>query len=63
MLLQLQILKVKAAMTVALLELTFSTKHSLERFAITLEQDYPSVATETKILGKICGDKDFCGPC
>ena len=33
----------------------------LERFAITLEQDYPSVATETKILGKICGDKDFCG--
>ena len=33
----------------------------LERFAITLEQDYPSVVTETKILGKICGDKDFCG--
>tara|TARA_A100001035_G_scaffold206521_1_gene166553 strand:- start:813 stop:1889 length:1077 start_codon:yes stop_codon:yes gene_type:complete len=33
----------------------------LERFAITLEQDYPSVVTETKILSKICGDKDFCG--
>ena len=32
----------------------------LERFAITLEQDYPSVVTETKILKGICDDADFC---
>ena len=32
----------------------------LERFAITLEQDYPTVVTETKILKAICSDDDFC---
>lgn len=33
----------------------------LERFAITLEQDYPTVATEAKILSKICDDENFVG--
>ena len=32
----------------------------LERFAITLEQEYPSPAIEVKILHKQCADKDFC---
>ena len=32
----------------------------LERFAITLEQDYPSPVTETKILKAICSDDSFC---
>ena len=37
----------------------------LERFALTFEQDYPSVATETKILQKAAGnlgvlDEEFC---
>ena len=32
----------------------------LERFAITLEQDYPSPVTETKILKAICSDASFC---
>tara|TARA_X000000368_G_scaffold418247_1_gene417207 strand:+ start:554 stop:1642 length:1089 start_codon:yes stop_codon:yes gene_type:complete len=32
----------------------------LERFAITLEQDYPSPQTETKILNKISSNKQFC---
>ena len=37
----------------------------LERFALTFEQDYPTVATETKILEKASAslavlDKDFC---
>ena len=32
----------------------------LERFAITLEQEYPSPAIEVKILHKQCEDKDFC---
>ena len=32
----------------------------LERFAITLEQEYPSPAIEVKILNKQCADSDFC---
>ena len=32
----------------------------LERFPVTFEQEYPTVATETKILGKLCSDDDFC---
>ena len=32
----------------------------LERFAITLEQDYPTPNIETKILNKICSDSEFC---
>ena len=37
----------------------------LERFALTFEQDYPTVATETKILEKAASslavlDKEFC---
>ena len=31
-----------------------------ERFPITFEQSYPSVSIETKILNKICSDKEFC---
>ena len=32
----------------------------LERFPVTFEQEYPTVATEQKILGKICNDENFC---
>ena len=32
----------------------------LERFPVTFEQEYPTVATEIKILGKLCSDDDFC---
>jgi len=32
----------------------------LERFPVTFEQEYPSVAVEQKILNKICSDTDFC---
>ena len=32
----------------------------LERFALTFEQEYPSVAAETNILNKWCSDKKFC---
>jgi len=32
----------------------------LERFPVTFEQEYPSTATEQKILGKICKDEEFC---
>ena len=32
----------------------------LERFAITLEQDYPSTVTETRILKELCNDAEFC---
>ena len=32
----------------------------LERFPVTFEQEYPTAATETKILGKICDDAEFC---
>jgi hypothetical protein len=32
----------------------------LERFPITFEQEYPTPATEQKILNKICDDADFC---
>jgi len=32
----------------------------LERFPVTFEQEYPSVATEQKILNKICDDVEFC---
>jgi hypothetical protein len=32
----------------------------LERFPITFEQEYPTPATEQKILNKICNDADFC---
>ena len=32
----------------------------LERFALTFEQEYPSSATETNILKKICKDDKFC---
>jgi len=32
----------------------------LERFPVTFEQEYPSPATETKILNKLCGDVNFC---
>ena len=32
----------------------------LERFALTFEQEYPTPATETKILNKICSDAEFC---
>ena len=32
----------------------------LERFPVTFEQEYPTVAIETKILNKLCGDENFC---
>ena len=32
----------------------------LERFALTFEQEYPSSATETNILKKLCKDDKFC---
>ena len=32
----------------------------LERFPVTFEQEYPTVATEIKILSKLCSDADFC---
>ena len=32
----------------------------LERFALTFEQEYPSVKVEQNILGKLCRDKAFC---
>jgi len=32
----------------------------LERFALTFEQEYPSVAAETNILKKLCKDNKFC---
>ena len=32
----------------------------LERFALTFEQEYPSAATETNILKKLCKDDKFC---
>ena len=32
----------------------------LERFPITFEQEYPTPATETKILSLVCDDQDFC---
>ena len=32
----------------------------LERFPVTFEQEYPSAATEQKILGKLCDDENFC---
>ena len=32
----------------------------LERFPVTFEQEYHSVAVEQKILNKICSDTDFC---
>jgi len=32
----------------------------LERFPVTFEQEYPTVATETKILNKLCADAEFC---
>ena len=32
----------------------------LERFPVTFEQEYPSTATETKILNKLCDDENFC---
>ena len=32
----------------------------LERFPVTLEQEYPTPQTEQKILGKICDDENFC---
>jgi len=32
----------------------------LERFPVTFEQEYPSAATEVKIMTKICSDVDFC---
>ena len=32
----------------------------LERFPVTFEQEYPTAATETKILNKLCKDADFC---
>ncbi len=32
----------------------------LERFPVTFEQEYPTAATEQKILGKLCDDENFC---
>ena len=32
----------------------------LQRFPVTFEQEYPTVATETKILNKLCDDENFC---
>ena len=32
----------------------------LERFPVTFEQEYPTVATETRILNKLCADEKFC---
>jgi len=32
----------------------------LERFPVTFEQEYPSAATEIKILNKLCADETFC---
>ncbi len=32
----------------------------LERFPVTFEQEYPTTATEIKILNKLCDDKNFC---
>ena len=32
----------------------------LERFPVTFEQEYPTVAIETRILNKLCDDEIFC---
>jgi hypothetical protein len=32
----------------------------LERFPVTFEQEYPTAATEIKILSKLCSDENFC---
>ena len=32
----------------------------LERFPVTFEQEYPTAATEQKILNKLCDDENFC---
>ncbi len=32
----------------------------LERFPVTFEQSYPTVATERTILAKVCDDEEFC---
>jgi len=32
----------------------------LERFPVTFEQEYPTVAIEIKILNKLCADENFC---
>ena len=32
----------------------------LERFCVTLEQEYPTPTVETKILGHLCDDSKFC---
>jgi len=32
----------------------------LERFPVTFEQEYPTTATETCILNKLCDDENFC---
>jgi hypothetical protein len=32
----------------------------LERFPVTFEQEYPTTATEIKILNKLCDDENFC---
>ena len=32
----------------------------LERFPVTFEQEYPTPATEQKILGKLCAEENFC---
>ena len=49
-------LRVKVVTTDDSLELTCSTSPFLERFPVTFEQEYPTVATEFKILNKICDD-------
>ena len=63
--LQPQILRVKVQTTEDLLELTCSTKHSLERFPVTFEQAYPAPAHEIKILKNVAEtlgvkEDDFC---
>ena len=59
MLLQLQILKVKAAMTVALLELMFSMKHSLSVSLSPSSKIILVASVETKILMNAGADQDF----
>ena len=56
---QQQTLKVRVQTTDDSLELTCSMK-LLERFPVTFEQEYPTTATETKILNKLCDDENFC---
>ena len=51
--------KGKGSETGAFVGTTILNEAFLERFAITMEQPYPTIATENKILKKKCLDEDF----